>query len=177
MKLLLLVENERDDQLLFLDTLNRSGLCNPVMVVSDGGEAIRYLNGQGIYQERMHYPVPGVLMLDLFLPRFSGWDVLRWTRADARFNSLLIVVLTASLRVADLKTAYALGANCVLPKPCHAQDLLRLSRTFPSQWCAASELLKPQSDPRSPLGYTPENFETTGNAPLLLASNAPEEAT
>jgi CheY-like chemotaxis protein len=132
--LILLAENSEDDELLFLDVLKRSGLNHPVIVVPDGQEAIAYFKGDSRYVDRDRFPLPNILLLDLAMPKVDGWQVLQWIRLRAEFNHVLVVVLTASTRVADLQQAYRMGANSFLVKPCTVDDLLNLERAFPKHW-------------------------------------------
>ena len=124
--LILLAEDSEDDELLFMDVLKRSGFTNPVFVVRDGEEAIAYLNGDFRYGDRERFPLPSILMLDLALPKVNGWQVLQWLKGHPGFEHILVVVLTGSLRVQDLHSAYRLGARSYLSKPFTVDDLLNL---------------------------------------------------
>ena len=137
--LILLVEDSEEDILLFTDALNRSGLGNPVRVVRDGVEAIAYLTGQVPFSDRKSFPPPKVLLLDLTLPKMSGWEVLQWVRSNPQFKGLLVVVLTASLMATDLQRAYQMGANSFLAKPCRPEELQNLARGFPEHWSGARD--------------------------------------
>jgi len=87
--------------------------------VHDGIEAKRYLVGQGEYADRKKYPVPNVILLDLKMPRFSGFDFLEWLHSpDAGDLHLIpVVVLSSSELPQDVKRAYALGVNSYVVKP------------------------------------------------------------
>jgi len=131
---ILLAEDLKDDELHFKHTLRRAGLGNRVIVVHDGEETIAYLEGAGCFSDRESFPRPRILVADLKMPRLSGWEVLEWVRSQAEFDDILVVVLTASLRVEDLHRAYLLGASSFLIKPCRAADLADLAETFPEHW-------------------------------------------
>ena len=131
---ILLVEDTEEDELLFIDVLKRSGLKNPIIVLPDGEEAIAYLKGEIRYADRNRFPLPGILLLDLAMPKVDGWQVLYWARSRPEFEDVLIVVLTNSLRVEDLQRAYRMGANSFLGKPCTVDDLLNLEKGFPKYW-------------------------------------------
>ena len=132
----------------FIDALRRSGLSNPIYVVRDGEEAISYLKGELRYADRDRFPMPGILVVDLAMPKVNGWQVLQWVKANPTCDHLLVVVLTNSLRAEDLKRAYQLGANSYLGKPCTVDELLGLEKAFPKYW---SRSHNPQEDPLAPL--------------------------
>ena len=132
--LILLVEDGEDDRFLFIQAAKRAGLSNPVRVTEDGREAIGYLSGEFFYADRERFPLPRILMLDLKLPRTTGWEVLEWVRGRREFAELLVVVLTSSENIADMQKAYQMGANSFLTKPCIAEDLLNLAKGFPKHF-------------------------------------------
>ena len=136
-KLILLVEDWEADALLFMETLRRSGLGNPLVVLHDGDETIHYLAGDGQYADRERFPMPSVLLLDLNLPKTRGWEVLQWIRSRREFTDLFVVVLTGSFRGGDLHRAYQLGANSFLGKPCNEEDLRKLANSFPDHWLSS----------------------------------------
>ena len=137
----LLAENLPDDEFLFHYTLRRAGLDNPVVVVRDGAETVAYLKGEGKFADPRAFPLPRILMLDLAMPRISGWQILKWLRSEPQFDELLVVVLTASSQVEDLRRAYQLGANSFLTKPCSLEDLVNLANGYPHHWFHPAEML------------------------------------
>jgi len=148
---ILLVEDSEEDIAIFTNALKRSGLGNPFKVVHDGAEAISYLTAQGVFADRRRFPMPGILLLDLTLPKLDGWDVLHWLRSRTEFDKLLVVVLTASLRLDDLRRAYHIGANSFLTKPCRADDLVNLAEGFRDHWFR-EPAVTPLARGRSPVG-------------------------
>src|SRR5256885_17129734 len=90
--LILLVEDSEDDVVSLTKALKRSGLRNPVEVVRDGAQALNYLTGKKQFAHREEFPLPKVMLLDLSLPRMSGWSVLKWVRSRAEFDATLVVV-------------------------------------------------------------------------------------
>src|SRR5690606_18210843 len=93
---ILLVEDNDDDVFLMKHALTSAGYANPVHVVESGQEAIAYLSGSGEFQDRVRYPMPVIVFLDLKLPLMSGHEVLAWIRGQRQLESLLVVVLTSS---------------------------------------------------------------------------------
>jgi CheY-like chemotaxis protein len=103
--------------------LRLSGLAHSVILVRDGEEAIAYLKGDGIYADRDKHPFPKVLMLDLKMPKKTGFEVLQWVKAQPNLKDLPVVILTSSERIEDIKRSYELGAHLFLSKPCRVEDL------------------------------------------------------
>lgn len=118
---ILLVEDNSDDVRLIELTLRSSKVVNNLHVVDDGVEAIEFLNKQGNHTSA---PRPGLVLLDLMLPRKSGLEVLAEVRADERFSDIPIVVLTQSKSDQDLLNSYGLKADCFLTKPFTFDQLL-----------------------------------------------------
>jgi CheY-like chemotaxis protein len=109
-------------------------VANPLFVVRDGEEAICYLKGEGVYEDRQKYPLPGVLFLDLKLPRKDGLEILRWLQTQPQFDDLLIVVLTGFGGVTEMNASYQSGADSFLVKPFRKEDLKNLIEYFPMYW-------------------------------------------
>jgi CheY-like chemotaxis protein len=122
--LILLVEDSEDDVLFMKRAFQAAGIENPVQVVDNGQDAVDYLAGKGKYSDRLAYPLPWIVLLDLRLPRVRGLDVLRWLRDQPAFKELTVIVVTASGEYADIMNAYRLGANSYVTKPPTAQSLL-----------------------------------------------------
>src|SRR5688572_18798070 len=93
---ILLGEDEENDVILIRRAFDRARLANPVHAVGDGELVLAYLRGEGKFAEREAYPFPALLLLDLKLPKKSGFEVIEAVRADPRWKRLLIVVLSAS---------------------------------------------------------------------------------
>jgi len=133
-KLLLLVEDSEDDVLLFMHVYRKSGISNPVQVVGDGAEAIDYLFGNGKYADRSCFPFPGLVLLDLRLPRIPGLEVLKRVRAEPALAALPVVILSSSNQDVDMKEAKALGANHYKVKPSNPHDLQEYLLNLKREW-------------------------------------------
>ena len=116
-KTILLVEDNRDDELLTLRALRKNKILNDVTVVRDGAEALDYLFGAGQYAGRDTKDMPQVVLLDLKLPKLDGLEVLRRLRAEDLTRRLPVVVLTSSDEEQDILASYDLGANSYVRKP------------------------------------------------------------
>lgn len=136
---ILLVEDDSNDVLLIQRAFRKSDVVNPIQVVGDGEEAIAYLSGRGPYADRERYPLPVLLLLDLKLPRKSGFEVLEWLRQQPGLKRLPVAVLTSSAETPDINRAYDLGANSYLVKPVRFEGLLRMVQTLNLYWLIINE--------------------------------------
>ena len=116
-KVILLVEDNPDDELLTLRALKKSNILNDVVVARDGAEALAYLFGEGTHADQDAKMLPQVVLLDLKLPKIDGLEVLRRLRADDRTALLPVVILTSSDEERDIVASYRLGANSFIRKP------------------------------------------------------------
>lgn len=136
---ILLVEDDPNDVLLIKRAFRKANLANPIHVVGDGEAAVAYLAGQAPYTDRERYPLPMLLLLDLKMPRKSGFEVLAWLREQPGLKRLPVVVLTASRETNDINRAYELGANSYLVKPVAFDTLLEMVKTLNLYWLILSE--------------------------------------
>ena len=109
--------------------------------VSDGEQAIAYLSGHGRYSDRKLHPLPVLILLDLKMPRATGFEVLSWIRAHPQIGHLPVVVLSGSELQDDIQRAYAAGANSYLIKPLGFSALVDLVRNLQAVWLAGAPLL------------------------------------
>ena len=131
---LLVVEDNIDDFLLLKRAMRNAKLQNPLQHVDDGEKAIQYLSGLSPYDDRTRWPMPLIVLLDLKLPRRSGFEVLAWLRSQEGLRRLPVVVLTSSDQNEDIKKAYDLGANSYLVKPGTLEDLIKLTQLVDMYW-------------------------------------------
>lgn len=136
---LLLVEDNRDDADLIKRAFRQAKLANRIELVSDGDAAVDYLSGEGRYADRTAYPLPVLVLLDLKLPRRSGFEVLSWLRQHPRLKRMPVVVLTSSHETADLARAYDAGVNSYLVKPVESEALLEMVKTLGLYWMIFNE--------------------------------------
>ena len=136
---ILLVEDNKDDEIMTLDALVSAGVTNPVMVVRDGAEALDYLLIQGQYASRESEP-PCVVLLDLKLPRVSGLEVLRRVRENESTRRLPVVVLTTSSEQEDIDKCFGNGANSYVRKPVEFDRFLDAVRQLGLYWTLVNEV-------------------------------------
>ena len=114
----MLVEDDNADAMLIERAFRKARINNPVRRLGDGDAAVQYLSGIHPFEDRNANPLPILILLDLKLPRRSGFEVLSWIREqDNGLQRLPIVVLTSSSHSQDVNRAYDLGANSYLVKP------------------------------------------------------------
>lgn len=144
---LLWVEDDPDDILLGERALIKGGFDNP-QIVRDGEEAIAYLSGKGEYADRVRFPLPSLVLLDLKLPRKSGFEVVRWMRGVDGLRRIPVVILSSSQERHDIDRAYDYGANAYLVKPVEHKMFLTLVQGLYQFWvtlCTGPDVAPPQS--------------------------------
>ena len=147
-KVILLVEDNYDDEVLTLRALKKSHIANEVVVAHDGVEALDYIFGTGVHAGRDVTIQPQVVLLDLNLPRIGGLEVLKRLRAVERTRFLPVVVLTSSKEDEDMMKSYANGANAYVSKPVEFDAFSEAVKTLGLFWLLLNEIAPP---PRRPL--------------------------
>jgi CheY-like chemotaxis protein len=132
----LLVEDDPNDVCLTQIAFRESGGSHRLHVVGDGQEAIDYLTGKGGYSDRGKHPLPGVILLDIKMPRVDGLEFLQWlnNQAPANIRLIPVIVMSSSNLEKDVKRAYELGANCYLVKPIPWQEFKERMKTINIFW-------------------------------------------
>jgi CheY-like chemotaxis protein len=131
---ILVVEDNPTDVMLIRRAFTKARIDSPLQVVRDGDTAVRYLAGAGDFADRAEFPLPGLMLLDLKLPRRSGLEVLEWLREQAGLCRLPVVVLTSSRQPQDVNRAYELGANSYLVKPVEFDGLQTMLGAVNRYW-------------------------------------------
>ncbi|WP_193197456.1 response regulator [Nostoc sp. MG11] len=131
---ILLAEDDSNQVLLIRRALRKANLTQPLQVVTNGEAAISYLCGEGDYADRKSYPLPMLVLLDLKMPRKSGFEVLEWLRQQPELKRLPVIVLTTSKEKTDIHKAYDLGVNSYLVKPVAFNDLTAMVKLLDDYW-------------------------------------------
>jgi two-component system response regulator len=133
-RVIMLVEDNPDDEELTIRALKRNNILNRVVVAHDGAEAIDYLLAGPDDRVR-----PGLILLDLKLPKIDGLEVLRRIRADERTQFVPVVVLTSSKQEEDIVASYRGGANAYLRKPVKFSDFTQTVSALGVFWLLLNE--------------------------------------
>jgi len=131
---LLVAEDSEFDLFLFKRALQRAGIACDAYFVSDGQEAMDYFRGLDQFADRQIYPLPDVLLLDINMPRLSGFDVLKWLKAQPSLSSTPVIIFSSSQDNRDVSRAYSLGANSYMSKVTEPQRLAEMVETFEHYW-------------------------------------------
>ena len=135
-----MAEDDADDRLLVKDALAECQWNAEIRFVENGEQLMDYLEHKGRFAEADAAPRPGLVILDLNMPRKDGREVLREMKANAEFRRIPVVVLTTSHADTDIERIYDLGANSFISKPLDFQSLVNLMRLLGQYWFRAVEL-------------------------------------
>src|SRR5690349_17776011 len=140
----LLVEDDLNDIFLVKRAFKIAQIENPLQIVTDGQEAINYLKGEGKYGDREAHPLPKLMVMDIKMPRRSGFEVLEWVKGQAgSLRRIPIIIVSSSDNPADINRAYELGANAYMVKPMNYRAVEHLFESITHYWgleCAKPEL-------------------------------------
>jgi CheY-like chemotaxis protein len=137
---ILLVEDDPTDFRLIQRAFGKLNNGFRMFRLTNGDEVVSYLSGDGPYENRAAHPIPAVVLLDLKIPRRSGFEVLEWLRGQpSGLNRLPVIVLTSSRHSTDINRAYDLGANSYLVKPDTGTQLDELVEQFRTYWLGLNE--------------------------------------
>lgn len=146
---ILMAEDDAEDRELAQLAFRECRLANPLKFVHDGMELLDYLKQRGAYADAQLFPCPGIVLLDINMPRMDGREALRAIRADPDLRHLPVVVMTSSPAEADILRSYQTGANCYIDKPMDAAGLARLFSSFEQYWLQLVSL--PDAGMRNPV--------------------------
>jgi CheY-like chemotaxis protein len=140
----LLVEDDLNDIFLVKRAFKIAQIINPLQIATDGQEAINYLRGEGKYAERDKYPLPKLIVMDIKMPRRTGFEVLEWVkRNEGPLRRIPIVIVSSSDNPSDINRAYEFGANAYMVKPMNFRAVEHLFNAITQYWgleCAKPEL-------------------------------------
>ncbi|HEY3567999.1 MAG TPA: response regulator [Thermoanaerobaculia bacterium] len=137
---ILLAEDDADDRLLVKEALEESRVLNELRFVEDGEELLEYLRRQGRYAGENQAPRPGLVLLDLNMPRKDGREALREIKADPELRRIPVVVMTTSKAEEDIFRSYDSGASSYITKPVTFERLVELMKTLGQYWIEFVEL-------------------------------------
>ena len=137
---ILLVEDNPDHAELTMTALKRGRLANEIFWVKDGEAALHYLFHEGIYGNGARAPKPGLILLDIRLPKVDGLEVLRRVKADPETGAIPVVMLTTSDRPEEVGEAYRSGANSYITKPVRFAEFMEKVETVELYWLLTNTL-------------------------------------
>ncbi|TAE60585.1 MAG: response regulator [Nostocales cyanobacterium] len=135
-----MADDDDDDSLLVHDALVESQLPISLQIVRDGDELIDYLSRSGVYTDVKKAPYPGLILLDLNMPRKHGLDVLKEIKTNPNFRRIPVIIFTNSNASEDIYNTYDLGANSFITKPSNFTSLVQIMKTIGKYWLEIVEL-------------------------------------
>lgn len=137
---ILMADDDADDRTLTKEAFEEAKLANDLRFVEDGQELLDYLNRRGKYADPESSPLPGLILLDLNMPRKDGREALEELKKDPRFKHIRVVVMTTSKAEADILQTYKLSAASYITKPVTFEALVDVVRTLGKYWFEIVEL-------------------------------------
>ena len=131
---ILLADDDEDDRKMTADALRRSKVANEFKTVGDGEELLDYLYHRGKHAPPATSPRPGLVLLDLNMPRMGGREALREMKADPELRSIPVVILTTSRTDEDIENTYDHGANSFIVKPVTFDGLVQAMKVVTEYW-------------------------------------------
>lgn len=138
--IILMADDDADDRLLAQEAMHESRVLNELHFVEDGVQLLSYLRGDEYFSDRTLYPMPGLILLDLNMPKMDGREALAEIKADPRLRRIPVVILTTSKAEEDMVKGYDLGAASYITKPVTFDALVELMRTLGKYWVEFVEL-------------------------------------
>ena len=137
---ILLADDDEEDRMLACDALAESRLSNEIYCVADGEEVMDYLRGQGKYAPPARAPRPGLILLDLNMPKKDGREALHEIKSDPSLRNIPVVVLTTSQADEDILSTYGSGASSFISKPVSFEGMVSLMKGLGRYWFEIVEL-------------------------------------
>jgi CheY-like chemotaxis protein len=144
---ILMADDDPDDRQMTQEAFAESHLVNDLRFVEDGEQLMDYLNRRGKYADPASSPRPGLILLDLNMPRKDGREALEEIKGDPRLRAIRVVVLTTSKAEEDIVRTYNLSAASYITKPVTFDGLLDVIRTMGKYWLEIVELPDNGDDP------------------------------
>ena len=130
----LIADDDPEDRMLIEDAFEESCLANDLQFVEDGEELLDYLRRRDKYAEPSTSPRPGIILLDLNMPRMDGWEALKEIKSDPHLRKIPIVVMTTSKAEQDIVRSYDLGVNSFVTKPVTFAGLVEVVKMLSRYW-------------------------------------------
>ncbi|HVJ87524.1 MAG TPA: response regulator [Caulifigura sp.] len=137
---ILMADDDADDRLLTREAFDASQVANELRFVEDGVQLMDYLYNRNQFSDKAANPKPGIILLDLNMPKKDGRESLAEIRKDPQFNNIRVIVLTTSKAEEDIYRSYNLGAASYITKPVTFEALVEVIRTLGKYWLEIVEL-------------------------------------
>jgi two-component system response regulator len=137
---ILMADDDPDDRQLTKEAFEEAKLANELRFVEDGVELLDYLNRRGKYSDPGSSPRPGIILLDLNMPRKDGREALQELKADPRFRAIRVIIMTTSKAEEDILRTYNLSAASYITKPVTFEALVDVIKTLGKYWLEIVEL-------------------------------------
>jgi two-component system response regulator len=131
---ILMADDDEEDRMLARDALTEAKLANHFATVEEGEELLQYLRNEGRFSDTREFPRPGLILLDLNMPKVDGREALAQIRADEALCDIPVIVMTTSQAEEDVVKSYATGANSYITKPVSFEGLVNVMRTLEHYW-------------------------------------------
>ena len=131
---ILMADDDEDDRLMTKEALEEARLVNEIRFVEDGEELMDYLNQRGKYEGGKNAPRPGLILLDLNMPKKDGREALKEIKTDPNLRQIPIVVMTTSKAEEDIYKSYDLGVNSFITKPVSFDGMVFVITTLANYW-------------------------------------------
>lgn len=138
--IILMADDDADDRMLARDALEESRVLNELRFVEDGEELMEYLTRKGKYANPEDSPRPGLILLDLNMPKKDGREALKEIKSDPNLRRIPVVIMTTSQAEEDIFRSYDFGASSFITKPVTFDRLVELMRTLGEYWVEFVEL-------------------------------------
>jgi CheY-like chemotaxis protein len=137
---ILIADDDAEDRMLIMDALKENRLRNNIQCVENGEELMQLLRNEGKFTDKKKFPLPGIILLDLNMPKMDGREALKEIKADKRLSSIPVIVLTTSKAEQDIVKTYNLGVNSYITKPVSFESLVEIMKTLNRYWFEIVEL-------------------------------------
>lgn len=137
---ILLVEDNEDHAELTFNALRNNNVINEIYIVKDGEGALDFVYHRGKYTDVEKFPLPGLILLDISLPKVSGLEVLETLKVDPDLRHIPIIMLTTSSREGEIAKSYANGANSYVTKPVDFDEFVRKIKDIKLYWTLTNSL-------------------------------------
>jgi CheY-like chemotaxis protein len=137
---IVIAEDDEEDRMLTREAMIESRVKNTVHFVEDGEYLMDYLHNKGDYSDKSKFPAPGLILLDLNMPRKDGREALKEIKSNEHLKRIPVVILTTSKAEEDIIRTYDLGVNSFITKPVTFEGMINVMKTLGTYWLDIVEL-------------------------------------